>query len=208
MTSPTRAIVRGHSRWGPLWRSVACPPTRVRRAQQICVASCAQRPIRLGSRQRRMLGAIDPDRRRLSGCELRRTSVDQSRHSRRFRARAVRRSCSFESTSKRCRARSSLVWRSRSARCSAIFSVTGVKALSSRNVRDRVELLIGRPGRSCAGAHATARIDSLYESSGYYLAEVKADSTVKPDGRIALTYQSTKGAVSRSPASRLSATRL
>lgn len=71
--------------------------------------------------------------------------------------------------------------------------VTGVKALSERNVRDRVDLLIGRPVDPAQVVRARTRIDSLYEASGYYLAEVKPDSTISSDGRITLTFNIDEG---------------
>ncbi|MBC8085752.1 MAG: outer membrane protein assembly factor BamA [Phycisphaerae bacterium] len=71
--------------------------------------------------------------------------------------------------------------------------VQGVKALSERDVRDRVDLLIGRPVDPAQVQRARTRIDSLYESKGYYLAVIKPDSTVTSDGRIALTYTIDEG---------------
>ena len=71
--------------------------------------------------------------------------------------------------------------------------VTGVKALSERNVRDRIDLLIGRPVDPAQVVRARTRIDSLYEASGYYLAEVKPDSAVTSDGRITLTFNIDEG---------------
>ncbi|MEO7361778.1 MAG: POTRA domain-containing protein, partial [Gemmatimonadaceae bacterium] len=71
--------------------------------------------------------------------------------------------------------------------------VTGVKALSERNVRDRIDLLIGRPVDPAQVVRARTRIDSLYEASGYYLAEVKPDTTAASDGRITLTFNIDEG---------------
>ena len=71
--------------------------------------------------------------------------------------------------------------------------VAGVKNLSERNVRDRVDLLIGRPVDPAQVQRARTRIDSLYEASGYYLAEIKPDSTVLSDGRIVLTFNIDEG---------------
>jgi len=71
--------------------------------------------------------------------------------------------------------------------------VQGVKALSERDVRDRVDLLIGRPVDPAQVQRARTRIDSLYESKGYYLAEITPDSSVTSDGRIALTYTIDEG---------------
>ncbi|MGV3709826.1 MAG: outer membrane protein assembly factor BamA [Gemmatimonas sp.] len=71
--------------------------------------------------------------------------------------------------------------------------VSGVKALSERNVRDRVDMLIGRPVDPAQVQRVRTRIDSLYEASGYYLAEIKPDSVVGSDGRITLTFNVDEG---------------
>lgn len=66
--------------------------------------------------------------------------------------------------------------------------VTGPKAISERSIKDKVDLLIGRPVDPLQVARALARIDSTYEASGYYLAQFRIDTTVMDDGRIGLTY--------------------
>ena len=71
--------------------------------------------------------------------------------------------------------------------------VQGVKALSERNVRDRIDLLIGRPLDPTLVAKARSRIDSLYQANGYYLAVVKPDTTTTPDGRIVMTFKIDEG---------------
>ncbi|MEP6779715.1 MAG: POTRA domain-containing protein, partial [Gemmatimonadaceae bacterium] len=71
--------------------------------------------------------------------------------------------------------------------------VQGVKALSERNVRDRIDLLIGRPLDPALVAKARARIDSLYQANGYYLAVVKPDTTMSSDGRIIMTFKIEEG---------------
>jgi len=73
------------------------------------------------------------------------------------------------------------------------LQVAGPKNVSPRSVRDKVELLIGRPIDPLQVALARARIDSLYQSAGYYLARVTIDSTVMPDGRVGLTYRVDEG---------------
>jgi len=75
----------------------------------------------------------------------------------------------------------------------ADVKVAGVKNLSERNVRDRVDLLIGRPVDPAQVQRARTRIDSLYEASGYYLAEIKPDSALLADGRIVLTFNIDEG---------------
>ncbi len=72
-------------------------------------------------------------------------------------------------------------------------SVTGVSAVSERNVRDRVSLLIGRPVNPADIARSRARIDSVYQSAGYYLATVTPDSSILPDGRMGITFRINEG---------------
>ncbi len=73
------------------------------------------------------------------------------------------------------------------------ITVVGPRALSERSIRDKVDLLIGRPLDPLQVARARARIDSTYQKSGYYLSRVTVDSTVMPDGRIALRYTVDEG---------------
>jgi outer membrane protein insertion porin family len=56
-------------------------------------------------------------------------------------------------------------------------TVRGPKRVSEGSVRDQVDILIGRPVNPAQVARAVARIDSLYESKGYYLADVRAETT-------------------------------
>jgi outer membrane protein insertion porin family len=71
--------------------------------------------------------------------------------------------------------------------------VTGVKALKERDVRDRIDLLIGRPVDPAQIARARSRIDSLYQAAGYYLAIVTPDSLPAADGRILLNFRIDEG---------------
>ncbi|MBL0172361.1 MAG: outer membrane protein assembly factor BamA [Gemmatimonadaceae bacterium] len=73
------------------------------------------------------------------------------------------------------------------------LKVSGPKNVSERSVREKVDLLIGRPIDPLQVARARARIDSLYEAAGYYLARVSIDSTVMGDGRIAIAYRIDEG---------------
>lgn len=73
------------------------------------------------------------------------------------------------------------------------ITVVGPKAVSERSIKDKIDLLIGRPIDPLQVARARARIDSTYEVAGYYLARVEIDSTVQDDGRIALTYRIDEG---------------
>jgi outer membrane protein insertion porin family len=71
--------------------------------------------------------------------------------------------------------------------------VTGVKALSPRDVKERVDLLVGRPIDPSQIAHAIQRIDSLYQASGYYLARIKPDTTITGDGHASVVFKVDEG---------------
>ena len=59
--------------------------------------------------------------------------------------------------------------------------VVGPSVVSLRSVRDKVDLLIGRPVDPAQVALAITRIDSLYQASGFYLAQVTPESTTVGD---------------------------
>jgi outer membrane protein insertion porin family len=71
-------------------------------------------------------------------------------------------------------------------------AVEGVSRLSERSVRDRVDLLVGRPVDPQEVSRVIQRIDSLYESSGYYLARITADTSITGD-RARLTFRIDEG---------------
>lgn len=73
------------------------------------------------------------------------------------------------------------------------LQVKGVRAVSERTVKDKIDLLIGRAIDPVLVAKARARIDSVYEAAGYYLATIAIDSTTMDDGRVALTYDIDEG---------------
>lgn len=73
------------------------------------------------------------------------------------------------------------------------LKVIGPSAISERTIKDKVDLLIGRPIDPMQVAKARARIDSTYEANGYYLARVSIDSTPLDDGRIGLTFRIDEG---------------
>jgi len=62
------------------------------------------------------------------------------------------------------------------------IDVRGTDRVSSGSVRDQVDLLIGRPVDPSQVARTIARMDSLYASKGYYLAEIRAESTTVATG--------------------------
>lgn len=60
--------------------------------------------------------------------------------------------------------------------------VAGVNKLSPGSVRDRVDLIIGRPVDPAQVAKDVSKIDSMYSAEGFYLAKVHVDTTVEADG--------------------------
>ncbi|HEX5971762.1 MAG TPA: outer membrane protein assembly factor BamA [Gemmatimonadaceae bacterium] len=70
--------------------------------------------------------------------------------------------------------------------------VRGTDRLSAGTVRDRVDLLVGRPLDPAQVARTMQRIDSLYQAAGYYLARVTPETTFV-DGKISLVFQVDEG---------------
>jgi outer membrane protein insertion porin family len=70
--------------------------------------------------------------------------------------------------------------------------VTGPMRLSAGSVRDRIDLLVSRPIDPASVARSVARIDSLYEANGYYLARVTVDTEVVA-GQTTLTFRVNEG---------------
>jgi outer membrane protein insertion porin family len=71
--------------------------------------------------------------------------------------------------------------------------VQGVSRLSERQIRDLAELPAARPVDPAAVSRAIFKIDSTYEKAGYYLARVRAESTVVSEGTIGLTFTVEEG---------------
>jgi outer membrane protein insertion porin family len=71
--------------------------------------------------------------------------------------------------------------------------VEGPKAIAGRTVEDMVDMLIGRPVDPADVARGVSRIDSLYESKGYYLARIEADSAPTDNGRLDITFRVDEG---------------
>jgi len=63
----------------------------------------------------------------------------------------------------------------------ADVDVAGPKAVSLRTVKDKVDLLIGRAVDPSAVALVMTRIDSIYQANGFYLAQVKPETTTVGD---------------------------
>ena len=72
------------------------------------------------------------------------------------------------------------------------FDLSGTDRVSEGQLKDKIELVVGRPVDPALVAKAVQRVDSVYESRGYYLAEVKAESTTVADG-LRITFRVTEG---------------
>jgi outer membrane protein insertion porin family len=72
------------------------------------------------------------------------------------------------------------------------FQVTGPDKVSASSVRERVDLIVGKPIDPSQVARSVARIDSLYQSEGYYLARVKVD-TIKDRDATTLIFHVDEG---------------
>jgi outer membrane protein insertion porin family len=70
--------------------------------------------------------------------------------------------------------------------------VNGTDRISAGTVRDRVDLLIGRPLDPAQVARSMQRIDSLYQAAGYYLARVTPETTFV-DGKVSLVFHVDEG---------------
>jgi outer membrane protein insertion porin family len=72
-------------------------------------------------------------------------------------------------------------------------TVTGADKVSTGSVKDRVDLLIGKPVDPAQVAKDVARIDSLYQAEGYYLAKVKVDTTLVGDDGATIEFHVDEG---------------
>jgi outer membrane protein insertion porin family len=70
--------------------------------------------------------------------------------------------------------------------------VAGVSRLSPGTIRDRVDLIIGRPVDPAQVVRAVSKIDSTYAANGYYLARVKVDTTLS-NGEAKLVFRVDEG---------------
>jgi len=71
--------------------------------------------------------------------------------------------------------------------------VAGTDKVSNGSVRDRVDLLIGKPVDPAQVARDVTRIDSLYQAEGYFLAKVRVDTTNVGDDGATLTFHIDEG---------------
>src|SRR5690348_13367335 len=72
------------------------------------------------------------------------------------------------------------------------FSVEGENVIGEGALRDKIELLSGKPIDPSLVARAVERIDSMYEAKGYYLASVQPESTVS-NGFTNITFKVSEG---------------
>jgi outer membrane protein insertion porin family len=89
-------------------------------------------------------------------------------------------------------ARAQLVFALRERPLLNSVDVAGTDRLSRSEVRDRVDLLVGRPLDPAQVARAAQRIDSLYQSKGYFLARVKPETTMV-SGQVDLLFRVDEG---------------
>jgi outer membrane protein insertion porin family len=76
----------------------------------------------------------------------------------------------------------------------ADVNVTGTAQTTAGSVRDKVDLLVGQPLDPAKVARAVQRIDSVYQSRGFYLARIRPESTFTSDGRVRLMFPGRRGA--------------
>ncbi len=99
----------------------------------------------------------------------------------------VRASCELDQTP-----RATLLFTLRERPLLAAVDVVGTDRVARSTVRDRVDLLVGRPVDPAAVARSIQRIDSLYQVEGYYLAEVKPETTLV-NGQLSLLFRVDEG---------------
>lgn len=88
--------------------------------------------------------------------------------------------------------RAQLVFNLRERPVLSAVDVTGTDRLPRNEVRDRVDLLVGRPVDPAQVARAAQRIDSLYQAAGYYLARVRPETTMV-NGQVDLMFHVDEG---------------
>ncbi len=71
--------------------------------------------------------------------------------------------------------------------------VIGGDRVPNRTLKDKVDLLIGRPVDAALVARTKQRLDSIYEAAGYYLHRVTVDTTMIGDQRAKITFRVSEG---------------
>jgi outer membrane protein insertion porin family len=88
--------------------------------------------------------------------------------------------------------RASLIFDVRERPMLSGVDVAGTDRVSRSEVRSRVDLLVGKPLDPAQVSHAVQRIDSLYQSEGFFLAEVKPETTIV-NGQVQLIFRVDEG---------------
>ncbi|HEX2723384.1 MAG TPA: outer membrane protein assembly factor BamA [Gemmatimonadaceae bacterium] len=73
------------------------------------------------------------------------------------------------------------------------YTVSGADRVSAKDVRERLTLVTGKPLDPAALSLAIERADSLYESKGYYLARITADTIRESDNKVKLALKVEEG---------------
>jgi outer membrane protein insertion porin family len=71
--------------------------------------------------------------------------------------------------------------------------VIGGDRIATRVLKDKVDLLIGRPVDAALVARTKQRLDSIYEAAGYYLHRITVDTTAIGDQRAKVTFRVSEG---------------
>jgi len=71
--------------------------------------------------------------------------------------------------------------------------VVGGDRIPTRTLKDKVDLLIGRPVDPALVARTKQRLDSIYEAAGYYLHRITVDTAMIADQRAKLTFRVSEG---------------
>ncbi|PYO45870.1 MAG: outer membrane protein assembly factor BamA [Gemmatimonadetes bacterium] len=72
------------------------------------------------------------------------------------------------------------------------YKVIGANRVAPKDVKEKLAFATGSPVDPGKIAKAIASVDSLYESNGYYLATIKAESTLT-DGKLSITFRIDEG---------------
>ena len=88
--------------------------------------------------------------------------------------------------------RAQLVFTMRERPLLGAIDVAGTDRVPASTVRDRIDLLVGRPLDPALVARAVQRIDSVYQSEGYYLASVKPE-TALVNRQVSLVFRVAEG---------------
>ncbi len=71
--------------------------------------------------------------------------------------------------------------------------VIGGDRIATRVLKDKIDLLIGRPVDAALVARTKQRLDSIYEAAGYYLHRITVDTTEIGDQRAKVTFRVSEG---------------